>query len=122
MKISAISSIENIKNYCKKFFKDSSPFISYDFFKYLEKTGCTFLRSKLLSIYPEKIFEEKTKHSLQVNRVSSPKIITIREPEAYYFSLWSYGIDHKGGFFNLIKLYYPEKLNIFYGEKTKDCF
>ena len=41
MKISAISSIENIKNYCKKFFKDTSPFISYDFFKYLEKTGCT---------------------------------------------------------------------------------
>lgn len=88
----------------------------------LEKTGCTFLRNKLLSIYPEKIFEEKTKHSLQVNRVSSPKIITIREPEAYYFSLWSYGIDHKGGFFNSIKLYYPEKLNIFYGKKTKDCF
>ena len=41
MKISAISSIENIKDYCKKFFKDASPFISYDFFKYLEKTGCT---------------------------------------------------------------------------------
>ena len=41
MKISTISSIENNKIFCEKFFKDSSPFISYDFFKYLEKTGCT---------------------------------------------------------------------------------
>ena len=41
MKISSISSIENSKVFCEKFFKDSSPFISFDFFKYLEKTGCT---------------------------------------------------------------------------------
>ena len=41
MKISTISSIEKNKNFCEKFFKDSSPFVSYDFFKYLEKTGCT---------------------------------------------------------------------------------
>ena len=41
MKISTISSIENLKIFCEKFFKDVSPFISYDFFKYLEKTGCT---------------------------------------------------------------------------------
>ena len=41
MKIFTISSIENSKFFCEKVFKDSSPFISYDFFKYLEKTGCT---------------------------------------------------------------------------------
>ena len=41
MKIFTISSIENSKIFCEKYFKDSSPFISYDFFKYLEKTGCT---------------------------------------------------------------------------------
>ena len=45
MKISTISTIENNKSFCKKFFTDSSPFISYDFFKYLEKTGCTNIYS-----------------------------------------------------------------------------
>ena len=41
MKISTVTSIENSKVFCEKFFKDSSPFISFDFFKYLEKSGCT---------------------------------------------------------------------------------
>ncbi|MAZ46154.1 MAG: hypothetical protein CMM98_01055 [Rickettsiales bacterium] len=45
MKISTISSIEDSKDFCKKFFNDSSPFISFDFFKYLEKTGCTDLNT-----------------------------------------------------------------------------
>ena len=71
----------------------------------LEKTGCTFIRDKLLKLYPEKFFEENKKHSLQLNKVDVPKIITIREPESYYFSLWSYGIDGRGGFFDLIKCF-----------------
>jgi len=41
MKISTVSSIANSKNFCDRFFKDSSPFITFDFFKCLEKTGCT---------------------------------------------------------------------------------
>lgn len=88
----------------------------------LEKTGCTFIRDKLLKIYTEDFFEETTKHSLQEYTSTVPKIISIREPESYYFSLWSYGIDHKGGFFDLIKLFYPEKLRIFYSKKNKECF
>ncbi|MAI30016.1 MAG: hypothetical protein CBC84_002715 [Pelagibacteraceae bacterium TMED124] len=41
MKISTISSIEDSKTFCEKFFEDSSPFISFEFFKCLERTGCT---------------------------------------------------------------------------------
>ena len=88
----------------------------------LEKTGCTFFREKLLKIYPDEIFDEQNKHSPQKIFTKVPKIITIREPESYYFSLWSYGLDQKGGFYNLIKLYYPEKISLFYEHKTKDSF
>ena len=80
----------------------------------LEKTGCTFFREKLFKIYSDEIFVEKNKHEPQKIFTKVPKIITIREPESYYFSLWSYGLDQKGGFYNLIKLYYPEKISLFY--------
>ena len=88
----------------------------------LEKTGRTFIRDKFLKIFSEDFFEEKTKHSLQEYKLTIPKIISIRDPVSYYFSLWSYGIDHKGGFFDLIKLFYPEKLSIFYSKRNKECF
>ena len=41
MNISTISSIEDSKAFCEKFFEDSPPFISFEFFKCLERTGCT---------------------------------------------------------------------------------
>tara|TARA_Y200000002_G_C22684787_1_gene665542 strand:- start:1937 stop:2812 length:876 start_codon:yes stop_codon:yes gene_type:complete len=88
----------------------------------LEKTGCTFLREKFFKIYSDEIFEEKDKHSPQKVFTLVPKIITIREPESYYFSLWSYGLDKKGGFYNLMKLFYPEKISILYEYKTRDSF
>ena len=41
MKIETVSSIERIKDFCKKSFKDICPFINYDFFSLLEKSKCT---------------------------------------------------------------------------------
>lgn len=64
----------------------------------LEKTGCTFLRKALQSLYPANVFVEADKHSLMENECSLPKILTIRDPYLYYFSLWSYGITGRGGF------------------------
>ena len=59
MNISTISSIEKAKNFSKKFFVDNSPFISFDFFKNLETSGCTDLNSGWL---PEHIvFKKKDK-------------------------------------------------------------
>ena len=62
----------------------------------LQKTGCTFLRRNLLEIFPENIFVQTAKHSIPEIKLNIPKIITIRDPKKYYFSLWSYGIDQKG--------------------------
>ena len=59
MNISTISSIEEAKDFSKKFFVDNSPFISFDFFKHLETSGCTDLNSGWL---PEHIiFKKKDK-------------------------------------------------------------
>ena len=41
MKISTISSIEQIKAFCKTNLNDKSPFINYEFYKTLEITQCT---------------------------------------------------------------------------------
>ena len=41
MKIFTISSIEEVKLFCKKNFFDISPFISYEFFRELETSKCT---------------------------------------------------------------------------------
>ena len=41
MEINTISSIEEIKLFCKKNFFDISPFISYEFFRELETSKCT---------------------------------------------------------------------------------
>lgn len=88
----------------------------------LQKTGCTFLRENLLEIFPKNIFVQTAKHSVPEINLNIPKIITIRDPEKYYFSLWSYGIDQKGGLYEAIKIYFPEKLDRFYINKSKDCF
>ena len=41
MEINTISSIEEIKLFCKKNFFDISPFVSYEFFRELETSKCT---------------------------------------------------------------------------------
>ena len=57
MKISTISSITKSENFCKQFFNDISPFISFDFFEKLELSGSTNFNSGWI---PEHlILEEK---------------------------------------------------------------
>jgi len=41
MKLLSIDSIENAKEFCLENFKDSSPFINYNFFRLLEQSNCT---------------------------------------------------------------------------------
>ena len=88
----------------------------------VEKTGCTFLRTKLQKIYGESHFENIQKHLPPLYKYDIPKIITIRKAESFYFSLWSYGVDSQGGFYKLIKAFYPEKIDKFYKSDSKDCF
>ena len=45
MKISTVSSIEEIKRFCQKNFKDNSPFIDYEFYKKLEQSKCTSIET-----------------------------------------------------------------------------
>ena len=85
----------------------------------LEKTGSTFLRKKLLAIYPESEFLITKKHQTQDKKSTKIKFITIRDPFNYYFSLWSYGLQRKGGVFhkfrrinnNLCKNLYKDQTN-----------
>tara|TARA_B100000886_G_scaffold273218_2_gene197135 strand:+ start:1610 stop:2395 length:786 start_codon:yes stop_codon:yes gene_type:complete len=88
----------------------------------LEKTGGTFLTKKLVEIFAKNKFEKIRKHSPQEIIENVPKIITIREPNSYYFSLWTYGLEKKGNFYKKIKRIYPNKADLFYAKKTKDSF
>ena len=88
----------------------------------LKKTGCTFLRQKLKDIFSDDIFIHTKKHSPQIHKTNIPKILTIRNPYEYYLSLWFYGLDQKGGFFETVKRYRPDNLQKFYGKRTKDNF
>lgn len=64
----------------------------------LEKTGCTFLRTKLLSVYSNDYFADTRKHVPPDIYSHQRTLITIRDPYSYYFSLFSYGMMRKGGF------------------------
>ena len=88
----------------------------------LEKTGCAFLRVKFQKIYPKDYFEITREHQAPLYNYSIPRIITIREPESYYFSLWSYGLEERGGFYEIIKNFYPEKLKSLISEKGNPIF
>lgn len=74
----------------------------------LEKTGSTFLRHILLSIFPQDDFMETRKHLPMENATNLPTIMTIRDPCEYYFSLWSYGLDKKGGFYKKLCQNFPD--------------
>ena len=64
----------------------------------LEKSGCTFLRAALQQLFAPERFVNTRKHSLMSHEVALPKIMTIRCPYEYYFSLWRYGLDGRGDF------------------------
>ena len=88
----------------------------------LEKTGGTFLTKKLVEIFSKNKFEKIGKHTPQKSIENIPKIITIRDPNSYYFSLWTYGLEKKGNFYKKIKRIYPNKEDLFFAKKTKDSF
>ena len=88
----------------------------------LEKTGCTFLRQVLTKIYGSNQFTCTEQHKPQQFKSSLPKILTIRQPSEYYFSLWSYGLDKKGGFYKKISTHYPDYGKKIYKDKSIDSF
>ena len=88
----------------------------------LQKTGSLFFKRKLLEIFPESYFDIDKRHGIQLINYDIPKIITIRNPESYYFSLWSYGLKQMGGLYTIIKNFYPEKINLFYKSASKESF
>ena len=88
----------------------------------IQKTGSTFLSKKLIEIYGEKAFSKDRKHGIQKKTTAKPKIITIRDPFEYYFSLWSYGLDGKGGFGNKLRISNPSLAEKIYSDRTKSCF
>ena len=88
----------------------------------LQKTGSLFFKRKLLEIFPKSHFDIDKRHGIQLINYDIPKIITIRDPESYYFSLWSYGLKQMGGLYTIIKNFYPEKTNLFYKSASKESF
>jgi hypothetical protein len=51
-----------------------------------------------------------------------PTLMTIREPVSYYFSLWSYGLDGRGGFFSIASHFHPDRARRMYKSATPECF
>lgn len=88
----------------------------------LEKSGCTFLRAALQKLYAPECFVNTVKHSLMLHEVALPKLMTIRDPCEYYFSLWRYGLDGRGGFFRAISKLFPDLSRKMYEEKTPEAF
>ena len=88
----------------------------------VQKTGSTFLSKKLIEIFGKREFSKNRKHGIQRTTTPKPKIITIRDPFDYYFSLWSYGLDSKGGFGNKLRISNPKLAEKIYGTKTKSSF
>lgn len=88
----------------------------------LEKSGCTFLRAILQQLFEPDCFVEKGKHSLMIHKVDLPKIMTIRNPYEYYFSLWRYGLDRRGGFFQMVSSLFPDLSTKMYGNPTPTAF
>ncbi len=88
----------------------------------LQKTGSTFLRKKLLKIYPTSEFLITKKHLPQTKKSNKIKFITIRDPFNYYFSLWSYGLERKGGVYYHLSKRNPELCENIYKDKTTKNF
>ena len=88
----------------------------------LEKSGCTFLRAALQQLFAPECFVNTRKHSLMSCEVALPKIMTIRQPCEYYFSLWRYGLDGRGGIFSQLSSLFPGLSRKMYEEKTPEAF
>lgn len=88
----------------------------------LEKTGCTFLRQVLIEIYGANEFTCSEQHKPQTFKSSLPKILTIRQPTEYYFSLWSYGLDKQGGFYKKISTHYPDYGKKMFKDRSNESF
>ena len=88
----------------------------------LEKTGCTFLRNVFQSIFPPESFLVSSKHSLMATQNLLPKIMTVRNPYDYYFSLWRYGLDGKGGVYERLSSFFPDLSTKIYGNKSLIAF
>lgn len=88
----------------------------------LEKSGCSFLTSKLRRICKDAIFIKEKKNSRPKVVDQNPKILTIQQPFLWYFSLWSSGLDGDGKFFRSFSKQYPSVARIAYGSKSRDSF
>ena len=89
----------------------------------LQKTGCTFLRKKLPHISDSENVKGKKHIVPSASDYTLPKILTIRDPSTYYFSLWSYGLDKRGGLWKKAKKNLNSKeLKNIYGDKSQKCF
>lgn len=92
---------------------------------HLQKTGGTFIESKLLEIFRgSSALEVLRKHHREVSIVPGRlRMMNIRDPINYYFSLWSYGLDSQGGFFRRLSRRLPaERLKAIYGGATIKAF
>lgn len=88
----------------------------------LEKSGCSFLTRKLRRICKDASFIKEKKHSRPKAVDQNPRILTVRQPFLWYFSLWSYGLDGNGKFFRSFSKQYPSIARLAYGSKSKDSF
>ena len=88
----------------------------------LEKTGCTFLEKKLKKISGHSTLYKTKKHSRPLTSYQVPKLMTIRHPYLWFFSLWSYGLDGNGSFAKKMKRRFPAIAKSAYQNKSKDCF
>lgn len=74
----------------------------------LQKTGSSFMRLTLNKIFNGKFNQKGNKHKREEKMLKKRiRIMTIRDPIKYYFSLWSYGLEKKGGCHLMLK----KKLN-----------
>ena len=88
----------------------------------LQKSGCTFLRDALQKIFGVGCFVDTRKHINMVSMSPLPKLITIRDPFGYYFSLWSYGLDGRGKIFSQISDLSPTLARKMYASRSQECF
>jgi len=91
----------------------------------LQKTGSTFLRGKLLKIFPQipDSPEFSGKHRVCGEFHNGLRLMTIRDPFDYYYSLWSYGIDGRGGFYKSMRREFSQNEIVeMYGERSSSCF
>lgn len=87
------------------------------------KNWLYFFKKKLPEISESENIKGKKHVVPSISDYKLPKILTIRNPSTYYFSLWSYGLDGNGGLWKKAKKNLNSKqLNKIYGEKSQRCF